>query len=380
MSLDDDTSSASTLTLLDDYAFKSDLLTMMSDTGQETNDQLKRRAKAVLLEMGSTLTSVHEVKTFNILDAMMEGAEKAGLSSGVRYAAAAIIVAYQKGKASNSSASELTNSVVHDRTVKKAYRAANSPQLEISTPSLRASEVVADTVPATSRGSQFRDSISERDGNKCVLTGILNINKGPYPPGTEGSEGVLYAAHILRRSIVQEQSRNNRVAGMIDIIKHYTKLHEDIIDNLAGIIDNPENGMLLDATCHGGFDSYMWCLHPTDASHKYTVHWLRRVPLGMEAFTEVQFQDHSQSGIPLPNPTFIALHSAVAHVLHLSGAAEVIDKVYDAFSDDGFATPITNEPAGVRESIHILNGLSETRQVFAAKGLRRDNKGITNLE
>lgn len=109
MSLDDDTSNASTLTLLDDYAFKSDLLTMMSDTGQETNDwQLKRRAKAVLLEMGSTLTSVHEVKTFNILDAMMEGAEKAGLSSGVRYAAAAIIVAYQKGKASNSSASELT--------------------------------------------------------------------------------------------------------------------------------------------------------------------------------------------------------------------------------------------------------------------------------
>jgi hypothetical protein len=108
MSLDDDTSSASTLVLLDDYAFKSDLLTMMSDTGPETNDQLKRRANAVLLEMGSTLTSVHEVKTFNILDAMMEGAEKAGLSSGVRYAAAAIIVAYQKGKASNSSASELT--------------------------------------------------------------------------------------------------------------------------------------------------------------------------------------------------------------------------------------------------------------------------------
>lgn len=54
-----------------------------------------------------------------------------------------------------------------------------------------------------------------------------------------------------------------RVAGTIDIIKQYTKLHEDIIDNLAGIIDNPENGMLLDATWHGGFDSYMWCLHPT---------------------------------------------------------------------------------------------------------------------
>jgi hypothetical protein len=108
MSLDD-TSSASTLTLLDDYAFKRDLLTMMSDTGPETTDELKRRSKTVLLEMGSTITSVHGVSTTDLLDAMMEGPEKAGLSSGVRYAAAAIIVAYQKGKApSNSSASELT--------------------------------------------------------------------------------------------------------------------------------------------------------------------------------------------------------------------------------------------------------------------------------
>ncbi|KAG2753627.1 hypothetical protein P692DRAFT_20903204, partial [Suillus brevipes Sb2] len=41
------------------------------------------------------------------------------------------------------------------------------------------------------------------------------------------------------------------------------------------------------------------------------------------------------TGIQLPSPTFIALHAAVAHVLHLSGAGEVIDKVYDAFSDGG---------------------------------------------
>lgn len=48
MSLDDDTS-ASTLTLNDDHAFNSDLLTIMGDTGPETNDELKRHAKAVIL-------------------------------------------------------------------------------------------------------------------------------------------------------------------------------------------------------------------------------------------------------------------------------------------------------------------------------------------
>ncbi|KAG2349888.1 hypothetical protein BDR05DRAFT_994860 [Suillus weaverae] len=337
MSLDDDTSSASTPTLLDDYAFKSDLLTMMSDACPETNDELKRRAKAVLLEMGSTITSVgpHGVRPSDILDAMMEGSEKAGLSSGVRYAAAAIMVAYQKGKASNSSASELTK-LAQDWLLFflwPSLRPSHSPQSEISTPTLRASEVVPGIVPATSRGSKFRNLISEREGNKCAVTGTLDTHKGPYPLDTQGREGYLHAAHILRRSIVHEHSGGNRTAGTFDIIKHYTKLPASIMDDLAGIIDNSENGMLLEMNLHSYFDNYAWCLHPTDVLHKYTVHWLSP-KLGWKNFTEVQFQDHSQTGIQLPDPRFIALHAAVAHVLHLSGAAEVIDKVYDAFFDE----------------------------------------------
>jgi hypothetical protein len=54
-----------------------------------------------------------------------------------------------------------------------------------------------------------------------------------------------------------------RIAGTIDIIKHYTNLPVDNVDDLAGIIDNPENGMLLDMVVHRGFNNYAWCLHPT---------------------------------------------------------------------------------------------------------------------
>ncbi|KAG2363631.1 hypothetical protein BDR07DRAFT_1403770 [Suillus spraguei] len=100
--------------------------------------------------------------------------------------------------------------------------------------------------------------------------------------------------------------------------------------------------MLLDIVIYRLFDSYAWCLLPTDVLHKYKVHWLRHVPSGKGNFTEVQFQDHSGTGIPLPNPTFIALHVAVAHVLNLSGAAEVIDKFYDVFSDEGPTVPSGN--------------------------------------
>ncbi|KAG2363635.1 hypothetical protein BDR07DRAFT_1483497 [Suillus spraguei] len=162
MSFHSDTSSASAPTILHDYTFKSDLLT----DERHWNNELKYCVKAVLQETGPTLTSVHGVKTSNILDAMMEGSEKAGLLSGLRYAAAAIIMAYEKGKTFNSSASELT------KTVKKPYRVAYSPKSEISTPFLHASEPIVDhDVPATSQGSRSRNLISEREDDKRAVTG-----------------------------------------------------------------------------------------------------------------------------------------------------------------------------------------------------------------
>ncbi|KAG1794762.1 uncharacterized protein BJ212DRAFT_1412071 [Suillus subaureus] len=59
-----------------DDAFKTDLLILMSDTEPKTNNQLKRRTKAVLRETKPTLTSVHGVKTFGILDGMIGTAQR----------------------------------------------------------------------------------------------------------------------------------------------------------------------------------------------------------------------------------------------------------------------------------------------------------------
>lgn len=131
-----------------------------------------------------------------------------------------------------------------------------------------------------------------------------------------------------------------QIEGTINIINHYTNLPASIMNDAAGIIDKPENGMLLDLVMHRQFDSFAWCLH-SDIMHKYTVHWFDH-KAGWDHFTQVRFQDHSQNAIALPDPSLIALHSAVAHVRHLSGAAKVIDKVYDAFSDEGHTVPSGN--------------------------------------
>jgi hypothetical protein len=39
----------------------------------------------------------------------------------------------------------------------------------------------------------------------------------------------------------------------------------------------------------------------------------------------------AEHGIALPNPSFIRLHSAICHVLHMSGAGEVLDDYIDRF-------------------------------------------------
>ncbi|KAG1767098.1 hypothetical protein EDD22DRAFT_326524 [Suillus occidentalis] len=166
--------------------------------------------------------------------------------------------------------------------------------------------------------------IGERDGDKCAVTGAFNIYKKYLLDDQKQRLFFNHQAAVVAQLIVLQ-----RTMKTIDIIKHHTKLP----DNLASIIDNPENPVILDVIIHDLFDSYKWCLLPTDILHKYTVHWFCRVPAGLGDFTKVQFQNHPQTGIRLPNPTFITLHAAVAHVSHLSDAAGIIDKVYDAFSD-----------------------------------------------
>lgn len=106
---------------------------------------------------------------------------------------------------------------------------------------------------------------------------------------------------------------------------------------LAGIIDNTENGMTLDAIMHDLFDI---CLHPTDILHRYTVHRFRRVPAGMRGRNQFSFPDLLSASQPYVHCALF--HSAVAHVLRLSGVAEVIDKVYDAFSDEVLTTSSRN--------------------------------------
>ena len=47
-----------------------------------------------------------------------------------------------------------------------------------------------------------------------------------------------------------------------------------------------------------------------------------------------QKQPTTSSGVALPDPQFIAIHAAVAHILHMSGAAGFIDYVLRRWGDE----------------------------------------------
>ncbi len=75
----------------------------------------------------------------------------------------------------------------------------------------------------------------------------------------------------------------------------------------------------------------------------YNIKWLSEDgPLGTwvtGGLEQVRFTNQSANDIPLPNAQFLAIHAAIAKVLHLSGAAEPLDLVMDRFDSGSSPVP-----------------------------------------
>ncbi|EEP80427.1 predicted protein [Uncinocarpus reesii 1704] len=110
-------------------------------------------------------------------------------------------------------------------------------------------------------------------------------------------------------------------------------------------IDQPQNAMSLTHTFHvafGNFDVFLEAV----AGQQHTYHIkslnpvkarLLRLPL-----TRKLLLSKSQLIEP-PSPRLLALHRAIAHILHLSGAGEYIDKILRDFEEAGVQEDGTTE-------------------------------------
>ncbi|RYC58022.1 hypothetical protein CHU98_g8186 [Xylaria longipes] len=104
-------------------------------------------------------------------------------------------------------------------------------------------------------------------------------------------------------------------------------------------IDRPRNALTLTHHFHQLFGDFQVYFEPVpDTDHTYTIrthisedYFFRRpkLPITRELYLT------SDRTIDPPSPRLLAIHSAIACILHLSGAGEYIDKIYRDMEEHG---------------------------------------------
>ncbi|CAA7257451.1 unnamed protein product [Cyclocybe aegerita] len=204
----------------------------------------------------------------------------------------------------------------------------------------------------------------------CVITGFLHL-KHLY--GRTGKAATQFqVAHILRRAAASFPRENTGNAALtFDVLRNFTGLPVDVIENLEDHADHVANGLTLLSMAHGEWDDYNFCLKATEVDHVYKIHYFNpliedmledmRGLAGIPRGELVRFSDHSDDFQPqkrqkpneedqapstsasssrsslrfeLPSKTFIAIHAAVGGVLHMSGAGKFFDELLDKYDKD----------------------------------------------
>ncbi|KIJ91979.1 hypothetical protein K443DRAFT_126075 [Laccaria amethystina LaAM-08-1] len=246
-----------------------------------------------------------------VMSAMLTCAEECGGESGKRYVASAITSCGCKG---DDNTIELlaalgTTWLTHLLFICKFQRLM-LPRLRIVRPRMLGKE-------------QGTGDARLRKIYTCVVTELYDVSHPAPNPDPDLYSVDLEACRILRRVIDNfdkdhESDSFISAATSFDLLVKFTGLPVTELGELHEIFDDPSNGMLL-------------------ASDPL----LR--PLGLSRKHEnmlVTFADHSGDfipgssrkkprSIPLPNPRYLAIHAAIAGILHMSGAGKFFDELLE---------------------------------------------------
>ncbi|THH13531.1 hypothetical protein EUX98_g9713, partial [Antrodiella citrinella] len=191
----------------------------------------------------------------------------------------------------------------------------------------------------------------------------------------ERSKGVgittLQAAHVIKRAVAVFPVDPNdpsfiAATTTFDILRNYTQMPEEFIENLKDNIDQPYNLIMLTPNLHVMFDEYMLCLRKTDIAHHYKIQCFndeRQRFLAHELQYEgrsldnpVVYENHDQTSTlgdrALPNPLFLEIHATIAGVLEMSGAGQFLDKLLSEYPPTGNSAPASTW-AGMERQIML---------------------------
>ncbi|TCD63772.1 hypothetical protein EIP91_004955 [Steccherinum ochraceum] len=207
------------------------------------------------------------------------------------------------------------------------------------------------------RPSTLREEVLMRDNYQCVLKGVMDndtCRTGRITTTGVGFRRVV-ATRIIRRSLFpkNDSSPLSQISAKIDILQYFAGLSGEAMDELAASIDTPENVITLNRDWHDEFDRFEWCLvpHGVDLSRIHDVFdpdldelpelsgqqhykFVALEPLDCNTVSnpsdKVTFVNHAlpaERTFKFPNPKLLAIHAAIAHVLHFSGAGDVFSHI-----------------------------------------------------
>ncbi|TDL26861.1 hypothetical protein BD410DRAFT_472711 [Rickenella mellea] len=211
--------------------------------------------------------------------------------------------------------------------------------------------------PTVRQQKLLRQYLMRRGNDRCVVTGGVHPDSVFWnDPYFNGMEAPLEASHILPYSLhdcnENDPQKFADAAATWDMIKNWTST--DILAIARNDINDASNAMMLNKTDHDNFGNFRWWFEPQGEPNTYVVKSRRRSSI--EGRT-VRFKDHSNKGIPLPSPEYLAIHAAFAKVFHASGAGVYIDRVFRDAEDMGVLSS-----DGLSDISTLLNSFQFTQQ------------------
>ncbi|KAF7719920.1 HNHc domain-containing protein [Penicillium ucsense] len=186
--------------------------------------------------------------------------------------------------------------------------------------------------------SQLRQHCLERDGYKCVVTGRYSGNHA-HPQNAPTT--YLEAAHIIPFTLASFQSNDREAVDRhakiwVNLRRYFPVLRQ--LSFTSEQINSEKNVLMLSMMLHKEFGQFKVIFEATGTAHQY------RIKTFPDAVTDaiqnlprnrlVRFRVH-KGNWELPDPALLKIHACIGNFLHISGQAEIIDKVLKDFEDCG---------------------------------------------
>ncbi|KAK2799705.1 hypothetical protein FQN50_008405 [Emmonsiellopsis sp. PD_5] len=194
-------------------------------------------------------------------------------------------------------------------------------------------ESVAQNLPSPLvRERRFREDCLRRDNYHCVVSKVMDLGHWEeIGSPQEQRRAAVEAAHIIPFSYANFRDKE---APPKDIIERWAVLYRcfPFLEGTvkANNINDLSNALSLHATLHREFGNFTMSFQPMEKGNTYRVKTYPRFDTEFHSLPKdgiLELDPNTDDSLQLPDPNLLAVHFAIAEVLHASGMGNEIDKV-----------------------------------------------------